>query len=91
MTERWSNEHKRLFLAAALLHNKIVNGDDYNERHMHVFLAQILKVGRARDLTVVLVEKNLTCPCFDEAYEMNEEISRSFAFRDPTVPIDSQY
>ena len=36
MTERWSNEHKRLLLAAALLHNKIVNGDDYNERHMHV-------------------------------------------------------
>ena len=36
MTERWSNEHKRLLLAAALMHNKIVNGDDYNRRHMHV-------------------------------------------------------
>ena len=23
-------------IAAALLHNKIVNGNDYNERHMHV-------------------------------------------------------
>ena len=36
MTERWSNKHKRLLLAAALLHDKIVNGDDYDERHMHV-------------------------------------------------------
>ena len=35
--------------------------------------------------------KNIACPCFDRACEMNEENSRSFPFRDLAVSIGSQY
>ena len=35
--------------------------------------------------------KNLACPCFDRANEMNEENSRSFPLRDLAVPIGSQF
>ena len=33
--------------------------------------------------------KNLACPCFDRANEMNEENSRSFPLRDLAVSIGS--
>ena len=59
-------------------------------------LAQILKMGRARHLTVVWVEKILPVHVSMmhkdvTPYKMNEEIPRSFAFRDFSVPIGSQY
>ena len=34
--------------------------------------------------------KNLACPCFDQANEMNEENSRSFPLRDLGVNIDNR-